>query len=52
MLNDMDFIKTCDVPGPTKEAIRAIILYKSAVTPNDEVVDLSLIHISEPTRPY
>ena len=25
MLNDMDFIKTCDVPGPTKEAIRAII---------------------------
>ena len=39
MLNDMDFIKTCDVPGPTKEAIRAIILYKSAVTPNDEVVD-------------
>ena len=23
MLNDMDFIKTCDVPGPTKEAIRA-----------------------------
>ena len=29
MLNDMDFIKTCDVPGPTKEAIRAIILYKS-----------------------
>ena len=21
MLNDMDFIKTCDVPGPTKEAI-------------------------------
>ena len=24
---------------PTKEAIRAIILYKSAVTPNDEVVD-------------
>ena len=40
MLNDMDFIKTCDVPGPTKEAIRAIILYKSAVTPNDEVVDV------------
>lgn len=40
MLNDMDFIKTCDVPGPTKEAIRAIILYKSAVTPNDKVVDV------------
>ena len=45
MLNDMDFIKTCDVPGPTKEAIRAIILYKSAVTPNDEVVEL---HVNLP----
>lgn len=40
MLNDMDFIKTCDVPGPTKEAIRAIILYKSAVTSDDNVVDV------------
>ena len=25
MLNDIDFIKTCDVPGPSKEAIRAIM---------------------------
>lgn len=40
MLEDMDFIKSCDVPGPTKEAIRAIILYKSAVTSNDVVVDV------------
>ena len=32
MLEDKDFIKSCDVPGPTKEAIRAIILYKSGVT--------------------
>ncbi|MGN0177687.1 MAG: precorrin-6Y C5,15-methyltransferase (decarboxylating) subunit CbiT [Methanobrevibacter sp.] len=39
MLNDNDFIKSCDVPGPTKEAIRAIILYKSGVTSNDKVVD-------------
>ena len=39
MLNDNDFIKTCDVPGPTKEAIRAIILYKSEVTSKDKVVD-------------
>ena len=39
MLEDMDFIKSCDVPGPTKEAIRAIILYKSEVSPEDKVVD-------------
>ena len=39
MLNDKDFIKSCDVPGPTKEAIRAILLYKSEVTSNDKVVD-------------
>ena len=39
MLEDADFIKSCDVPGPTKEAIRAIILYKSNVKPTDKVVD-------------
>ena len=39
MLEDNEFIKTCDVPGPTKEAIRAIILYKSEVTSSDRVVD-------------
>ena len=39
MLNDNDFIKTCDVPGPTKEAVRAILLYKSDVTSTDKVVD-------------
>ena len=39
MLEDKDFIKSCDVPGPTKEAIRAIILYKSGVTSQDKVVD-------------
>ena len=39
MLEDKDFIKSCDVPGPTKEAIRAIILYKSEVSPTDKVVD-------------
>lgn len=40
MLEDMDFIKSCEVPGPTKEAIRAIILYKSEVTSDDNVVDV------------
>ena len=39
MLEDNDFIKSCDVPGPTKEAIRAIIVYKSGVTSTDKVVD-------------
>ena len=39
MLEDMDFIKSCDVAGPTKEAIRAIILYKSEVSKSDKVVD-------------
>ena len=39
MLEDNDFIKSCDVPGPTKEAIRAIILYKSEVSSQDRVVD-------------
>ena len=40
MLEDMDFIKSCDVPGPTKEAIRAIILYKSDVKDSENVVDV------------
>ena len=40
MLNDSDFLKSCDVPGPTKEAIRAIILYKSDVKDTDSVVDI------------
>ena len=39
MLEDKDFIKSCDVPGPTKEAIRAIILYKSEVSSEDKVID-------------
>ena len=39
MLEDKDFIKSCDVPGPTKEAIRAILLYKSEVTSEDKVID-------------
>lgn len=40
MLNDNDFITTCDVPGPTKEAVRAILLYKSDVKDTDVVVDV------------
>ena len=40
MLNDMDFITTCDVPGPSKEAVRAIVLYKADVKDSDVVVDV------------
>ena len=39
MFEDNEFIKSCDVPGPTKEAIRAILLYKSDVKSTDKVVD-------------
>lgn len=40
MLNDFDFITTCDVPGPSKEAVRAIALYKADPKPTDTVVDV------------
>ena len=40
MINDNDFVSSCDVPGPTKENIRAILLYKSDVTNEDIVVDI------------
>lgn len=40
MFDDNDFIKICDVPGPTKEAIRALLLYKSNVSSKDTVVDI------------
>lgn len=40
MIDDNDFITSCDVPGPTKENIRAILLYKSNVSSNDIVVDI------------
>ena len=39
MFNDNDFIKICEVPGPTKEAIRALLLYKTDVSDDDIVVD-------------
>ncbi|MCC7552881.1 MAG: precorrin-6Y C5,15-methyltransferase (decarboxylating) subunit CbiT [Methanobacteriaceae archaeon] len=40
MIEDKDFITSRDVPGPTKENIRAILLYKSTVTNEDSVVDI------------
>ena len=40
MIKDQDFIKNPDVPGPTKEEVRCIIMCKSEVTNEDVVVDI------------
>ena len=40
MIRDEDFIKNPNVPGPTKEEIRCIVMCKSNVTKNDVVVDI------------
>ena len=46
MLDDKDFIKSCDVPGPTKEAIRAILLYKSEeFFKNKNIKNIYLIYL-------
>ncbi|MGZ7043515.1 MAG: precorrin-6Y C5,15-methyltransferase (decarboxylating) subunit CbiT [Methanobacterium sp.] len=40
MIPDKDFITSKDVPGPTKEEIRCLVMCKSEVTPYDVVVDI------------
>ncbi|MTK64314.1 MAG: precorrin-6Y C5,15-methyltransferase (decarboxylating) subunit CbiT [Methanobacterium sp.] len=40
MIKDSDFIKNSEVPGPTKEEIRCILLCKSEVSNGDVVVDI------------
>lgn len=40
LIKDNEFEKTDKVPGPTKEEIRSIILYKSDVKDSDVVVDI------------
>lgn len=40
MIKDNDFIKDPDIPGPTKEEIRCLVLCKSQVTERDTVVDI------------
>jgi cobalt-precorrin-6B (C15)-methyltransferase len=40
MINDSDFITLPDVPGPTKEEIRCLVMCKSKVQKNDIVVDI------------
>lgn len=40
MIKDEDFIKDPDIPGPTKEEIRCLVLCKSQLTGGDTVVDI------------
>jgi cobalt-precorrin-6B (C15)-methyltransferase len=40
MIRDEDFIKNPDVPGPTKEELRCLVICKSNVTDKDVVVDI------------
>lgn len=40
MIPDDDFIQTQDVPGPTKEEIRCLVMCKARIFPNDIVVDV------------
>lgn len=40
MIEDSDFISSNEVPGPTKEEIRCLLLCKSEVSSNDIVVDI------------
>jgi len=40
LIKDEDFISSKEVPGPTKEEIRCLILCKSQVSNNDLVVDI------------
>ena len=40
MITDEDFIKNPNIPGPTKEEIRCLVMCKSQVKPEDIVVDI------------
>lgn len=40
MINDYDFLKNPDIPGPTKEEIRCLVMCKSQVSSEDVVVDI------------
>ena len=40
MIRDQEFIKNPNVPGPTKEEVRCIVICKSDVKPEDVVVDI------------
>ncbi len=40
MISDEKFIKNPNIPGPTKEEIRCLVMCKSQVRPDDIVVDI------------
>jgi cobalt-precorrin-6B (C15)-methyltransferase len=40
MIPDVNFIKNPNIPGPTKEEIRCLVICKSRVKPEDIVVDI------------
>ena len=40
MISDADFIKNPNIPGPTKEEIRCLVMCKSQVSKEDTVVDV------------
>jgi len=40
LIKDSDFITSKDVPGPTKEEIRCLVLCKSQVSSDDLVIDI------------
>ena len=41
MINDFDFLTTCDISGFLKEEVRSILLYKSNVKDTDIVLDIN-----------
>ncbi|WP_297981765.1 methyltransferase domain-containing protein [uncultured Methanobrevibacter sp.] len=41
MIDDYDFLTTCDISGFIKEDIRALVLYKSEINENKTVVDIN-----------
>ncbi len=41
MINDFDFINTCDISGFIKEEIRSIVLYKASASEDDIVLDIN-----------
>jgi len=40
MIRDNHFIKDPDIPGPTKEEVRCLVMCKSQVTKKDTVIDI------------
>lgn len=41
MINDFDFLTTCDISGFLKEEVRSILIYKSNVKDTDIVLDIN-----------